>query len=445
MFRKSLFIAAHEMGNHGFYKQYKSLCDSQWKSYEVLKEKQDTDLRHMISYAYENVPYYHSLFTSLKLLPKDIRKTEDLEKLPILTKDIIRENWNAFIPINLKSIKYQNHSSSGTTGTPFRYRLSWNDRFLGGAMLYRGWGYGGFELGDKMAFFAGSALNINAKSNLKKYAYETARNLKMLSCFDMADSEMMSYISIMNKFKPLYIRGYASAIYSFADWIEEHDIRIHPVKSVFTTSDALYPHMREKIGKIFQCDIYDNYGLNDGGVSAYECSEHKGLHIDMERSVMEVVDAENHQLSDGNGRILATSLFNYALPLIRYLTGDEAEITPELCSCGRGLPLLKQIWGRSVDVLIAPNGKRIHGWFIHTILRDYDGRGIKEYQVVQNVIGTLEINLVITDEFDKKQLVLMRDLIHRRAGEWNIDFKFVNRIERTGSAKYKFIINNMKD
>ena len=138
MFRKGLFILAHQCGDTSFYPAYKKLVRNQWKPYAELKRDQEKQLRHLIEFSYENVPYYRNLFKNLGLLPGDIRTVEDLEKLPILTKDIIKEHWEEFKPANLSSMKYYNQATGGSTGTPFHYRLSKRDRFLSAALLYRG-------------------------------------------------------------------------------------------------------------------------------------------------------------------------------------------------------------------------------------------------------------------------------------------------------------------
>jgi phenylacetate-CoA ligase len=93
MISRNLFILAHQIGDRNFYPIYKKLVKNQWKSYEELKEEQGKQLSVMINFAYKNVPYYHNLFDDLKLSPDDIKKVDDLEKLPILTKDIIKQNW----------------------------------------------------------------------------------------------------------------------------------------------------------------------------------------------------------------------------------------------------------------------------------------------------------------------------------------------------------------
>ena len=442
MIHKSLFIFAHQVGDRNFYPTYKKLIQNQWKSYEELKEEQEKQLSVMINFAYKNVPYYHKLFDDLKLSPEDIKKVDDLEKLPILTKDIIKQNWENFKPVNLNKLKYSEQATGGSTGTPFKYRLYKFDRFLGGAMLYKGWGYGGFELGDKMVFLAGASLDIGTKSYLAKRVHEIARNIKKLSSFDMGEEEMREYVNIINSFKPKFLRGYASSIYFFAKWIEENKLKMHQPSAVFTTAEKLYPNMREKIGDIFNCDVYDAYGLNDGGLGAYECSEHSGLHIDTERAAMEVVDKEGSQLENGEGEILATSLYNYAMPFIRYDTGDLGHIIDDVCGCGRRYKLLKELGGRSVDILITPEGKNVHGWFFLYIFWEFC-KGVKEYQVVQEKIDKIVIKIVPEEGFDEKQLDKIREIIRERSEGWNVEFKFVDEIERTGAGKYKFIISNL--
>lgn len=440
MFRKEIFILAHQCGDMSFYPSYKKLVKNQWTPYDKLKHDQEKQLKNLIKFSYENVPYYHNLFRSLGLSPEDIQTIEDLEKLPILTKDIIKKHWEEFKPASLSSMKYYNHATGGSTGTPMQYRLSKHDRFLGGALLYRGWGYGGYELGDRMVFLAGSSLGFDTKSKLTTFIHETTRNLRKLSSFDMGENEMREYAQTINSFKPKFIRGYPSSIYFFARWLEENQLSVPSQKAVFTTAEKLFPYMRQTIEDVFDCDVYDNYGLNDGGVSAYECSEHTGLHIDTERSIMELVDGAGHQIDTGEGQILATSLYNYAMPFIRYATGDDGHIIDDGCNCGRGYPLLKEVLGRSTDVLLTPEGKSIHGWFFLYIFWEYC-EGIKEYQVVQKSLEKIVIRIVPDEGFDEMQLDRIREVVARRGPGWDLEFQFVDEIDRTRAGKYKFIIN----
>ena len=445
MIARNLFILAHQIGDRNFYPTYKKLIQNQWKSYDELKEEQEKQLIVMINFAYKNVPYYHKLFDNLKLNPSDIKGTEDLEKLPILTKEIIKQNWEGFKPVNLNKMRYYEQVTGGSTGTPFKYRLSKFDRFLSGALLYRGWGYGKYALSDKMVFLAGTSLDVGTKPYIIKIMHEISRNLKKLSAFDMGEKEMQEYVNIINSFKPKYIRGYASSIYFFSKWIEENNIEMHHPFAVFTTAEKLYPNMRDKIGAVFNCDVYDAYGLIDGGVSAYECSEHSGLHIDTERSVMEVVDKDGNQLENGEGKILATSLYNYAMPFIRYDTGDLGYIIDDTCGCGRGYKLIKEIVGRGQEFLIDPTGRYIHGAaFYYEIILELDTvNEIKELQVIQKSQDKIILKIVSTNNFDESQVYKIREIVRKRFSGLDVEFKFVDKIERTGAGKYKCIINEI--
>lgn len=439
---RQLFIAAHSLGQSDFYPVYQRLMKNQWKTLADLRSGQGKELRHMIQYCNENVPFYHTLFKNLGIRPDAIKTVDDLQQLPVLTKETIKENWDALKPVNLRRIRHHEQATGGSTGTPMKYRLSSNDRFLGGALLYRGWSYAGYNLSDRMVFLAGSSLDIGTKSGLVKKAHEYTRNIRKLSSFEMSEQQMRAYVTLITNWKPLFIRGYPSSISSFCEWLEEERIILPSPKAIFTTSEKNYPVMREKISSYFNAPVFDGYGLNDGGVSAYECAEHNGLHIDTERSVMELVGKMGDVIESGEGTILATSLHNFAMPFLRYDTGDIATLANEPCTCGRAYPLLSEIVGRSVDVLITPEGTKVHGWFFLYIFWEH-GNGIKEYQVVQERTDLIIIKLVTENNFDEKQLETIRQIIRQKSEGWVIEFKFVKNIERTGSGKFKFILNNL--
>ncbi len=446
MIRKLTFILAHDIGNVNFYYTYKKLMNDQWRSYDELKKEQERQLGNMLNFCYNYVPYYHTLFKKLNISPDEIKILKDLEKMPVLTTETIKKNWKEFKPTNLNKIGYYNRSTGGSTGTPFKYRITKYERFLDGATIYKGWSYAGYELGDRMVFLGGSSVGVGniqtVFGRLEKEIHETVRNIKLLSSFDMGEKEMQQYAKIINSFRPIYIYGYPSALYFFSKWIDEQDINIHISQGIFTTAEKLFPYMRAKIEDVFGCDVYDTYGLNDGGVHAFECSEHNGLHIATERSIMEVVDENNGQLESGRGRILATSLYNYAMPFIRYDTGDLGYIVDSVCGCGRGHKLLKEIIGRQQEMLETPEGKYIHGEFFTHIF--WEINGVKEFQTVQEKIDKIIIKIIPEEYFDEDQLDIIRKIIRKKSEGWNVEFKFVDKIERTGAGKYKFVINEIR-
>lgn len=443
-FHRSLFILAHIVGSPDFCSTMRMAMKNSRRPLRALNQESERQLAHMTRFCYENVPFYRRQFRSLRLEPSDLCRVEDLRKLPALTKETILSNWDDFKPVGLERMHYSTRSTGGTTGTPFRYRVGNYDRFLSGALLYRGWGYAGYELGDRMVFLAGASLDVGSKSTLITKAHEFSRNLRKLSSFDMSDADMDAYVNVINSFKPRFIRGYPSSIHLLADWIEENHRDIHHPDGVFTTSEKLQENARAKIESVFSCEVFDGYGLNDGGLSAFECQEHCGMHVDTERGIMEVVDAHGDQLEDGEGTILATTLHNYSMPLIRYDTGDIGRIANSECPCGRRQRLLTEIVGRSVDILTTPEGMKVHGWFFLYVLWEF-GQGIREYQVVQEKLDKILIKVVPRANFDREALDKIAEAIRRKSERWIIDFEIVDKIERTASGKHKFIMCQLKD
>lgn len=440
-FHKSLFNFAHSISYPRFFKTYEILSEK--KTLSELKEQQNKLLSEMIIYSYNELKYYKNLFDSLKLIPNDIKNTNDLIKLPILTKEIIKQHREDFKPKNINSIPFTLNSTGGTTGTPFTYRISKEDRFMSLALLYRGWGKAGYNPADRMVFLAGASLGVSAKSSISKYAYEKARNIKKLSSFAMSDKNLIAYTKMINDFKPKFIRGYPSAIYYYSRWIKDRNIKISHPSAIFVTAEKLFPQVRSSIEEVFQCSVFDAYGLNDGGLSAFECSVHSGMHLDTERGYAEVANENGQCVYDKEGKIIATTLLNTAMPLIRYDTGDIGIITKTTCTCGDPHPILKELVGRSVDVLVTPEGTAVHGWFfLYTFWKYY--KGIKEYQVIQKSPTEIEILIVKDGGFDPSILVDIEATAKKVSPNWVLKFKYVDSINRTQSGKYKFIINNIK-
>lgn len=263
--------------------------------------------------------------------------------------------------------------------------------------------------------------------------------MRHYSSYTLSEDNLYKYLQSLNSWKPRFIRGYASSIYLLAKFIEDNhlSIRFHP-KAIFTTSEKLLEHQRKMIEKVFNAEVFDNYGLNDGGVSAYECPMHNGLHIDMERSVLEVVDEDGKQIFNKPGKILATSLFNYALPFIRYDTGDLGIMSLEKCSCGRDTPLLKEIIGRTTDYLIL-NGVTIGSPVLTVLMGKFD---IEQYQIVQNSENSITLRIVKGQTFSDRDEDFIRKSFFSHVGEITIEFEYVDHITPLQGQKHKFIINN---
>lgn len=451
MFHSALFKLGFTYKNRNFLRLYDEARKAQYMPYEILKQNQEKKLGNLISFAYHNVPYYRKLFEKLNLKPEDIQTIEDLQKLPVLTKKIIKKNQKDFIPDDLNNQKYINASTGGSTGQPLQYRISIEDDLLDVVLFYVNCEPAGYRMGDRIAVFAGSQLVPSTKSHLVKKIKGLVINTKYFSSFDMSNRYLDNVVGSLNRFKPDFLRGYASSMFLLAKHIVDKNSQLKfEVKGVFTSSEVLFDYQRALIEEVFNCKVFDQYSQNDGGASIFECEKHKGLHIDMFRSIAEVVDEEGKQLNTGTGHILTTSLHNYAMPFIRYDTGDMAILSDKKCDCGREMPLLEKIEGRVSDFIYAPNGNRIHGEFFSHIFRSLDRgymrfRWVKEFQIVQRKITDLTIKIVPDNKSNIKDSDLnkLKKIILNRTGKMDIEIEIVDEIKRTKAGKWKFIINEV--
>ena len=434
---KFLFKTVHSIMYPNFFDLYEKLKEN--KTRNELLEYQNEKLREIVAYSYNEIKYYRNTFDVLNLRPEDIKQTADLYKLPIINKEEVSKHWEDFKPKNLSKLNYNTRTTGGTTGTPFVYRMSKDDRYLSLALLYRGWCMGGYQVSDPMVFIGAASIDVGTATKYTKIAHEIFRNIRKLSSFEMSNEKLLAFTKIMQTFKPKFIRGYPTSINYFSQWLKENNIKFDGIQAIFTTSEMLYPPIREEIEGNMGTKVFDGYGLNDGGLSCYECKEHIGMHIDTERSFMETVDDYGNPVVETGGKIIATTLINKAMPFIRYDTGDVGTRTETECRCGNKHPMLKSLLGRSVDMLVTPEGTKVHGWFFLLTFWKYY-KGIKQYQVIQETPEKITIKIVRGNDFDPTILNNITKTMHNISPKWVANFVYVNNIELTEGSKTKFII-----
>jgi len=422
-------------------KYSRELEKTQWWPPEQLRELQNEKLRALIKHAYENVPYYHRVFKERGLTDKDIRAIEDLPKLPILTKDDIRQNFRELMANDFKGRKPFLNATSGSTGEPLKYYITMDTASITWAGMFRGWGWAGYKLGDRRATLGGSSLVPDKPPTFVERARRMGERNLPLSAAGMNENKMALYARKLEKYKPKFIYGYPSAIYTFADYLMREGINNIRPQAIFTTAEMLLPHHRRIIEERFRCPVFDQYGCYDGGAQALECHAHQGLHISAEKAVTEFVDGNRTPVAPGNmGEILATDLHNYAMPFIRYAVGDMGTLSSKPCPCGRGLPVMKSIEGRTTDQLVFSNGVVLSGPALTLVFKDC---AIKQYQVIQEAKDGLLIKVVKGEGYTDRDTNHFLGIIKSHAGEGiSIETEFVDEILPAKAGKYKFIISN---
>ena len=414
---------------------------SQWWKRRELERFQQDRLQKMIKHSYQNTLYYHDMFKSLKLNPADVKNIDDLQKLPILTKEDIRNNLGNLTAKNYSKRELMLSATGGSTGEPMSFFINKEWGAWNMAAAYREWSWAGYKPGDKIAYLWGAPQDLSHQGELKNKMFNLINRTIMLDAFDMTKKTLDEYVRMLRKFKPKVINAYVSAVYLMAQYMENRGINDIKPKAILTSCEMLFDYQRETIERVFGCEVFDYYSGRDTTIHAGECPEHSGYHLAIENAVVEFIRDDEHVESGEMGKIIITDLSNYAMPLIRYEIGDLGVPSDEICSCGRGLPLMKKVVGRVTDIITTKDDKYVHGEFFTHLF--YDTRGIKQFQFIQKTKEYAILKIVKKINYSQAELDKIINQIYEQCGDIRIDVEFVESIPLTSSGKYRFTISEV--
>lgn len=388
-----------------------------------IKKIQEKKLRKIVKFAYENVPFYKRSFDKNKLNPDDIKTLSDLKKIPVITKNDIRDNYDDFIAKAVDQEKCCLRHTSGSTGKPLKIIEDRSSEAYGTSLKYRAYMENGYKFTDKIFEFTHPRHIVNRPLSLlnklgilRKYR---------ISVFDPVEK----HIEMLNEIKPDIIEGYPSILRLIALKADN----LPTPKKIFTTAETLSESDRKLIKEKFNCDVVDFYGCTEIPGIAWECEMHEGYHIDSDYRIVEFLD----------GEIVVTSLTNYAMPLLRYKVGDYGSLKNEKCSCNRKLSLIKSIEGRKDDFIILPNNKVVSPRCINLL---DEVEGISDYKTIQKKKDLFLVQLVKSNKFSEKTLDEIKTQIKKGCfgQEVKIEFEFFNEIPKESNGKKRTIISEVK-
>ncbi len=418
-----------------------------WPRHEILA-LQDERLRRLLRYAYDNVPYYHGIFEQRVLKPDDIECSQDLVKLPILPRRLVRDNFTDLIARDFLRRKLRAYSTGGSTGEPLRfYRAKDDIHGWDSAAGLRALSWAGYELGRKCALLCEKPLFESTLERFARISKEIFEGITRFDVREMSEDKLPLFAQKLEGFQGGFIRGYPTAIYLLARFIEREGKRKIRPKAIMTSGEKLYDFQRDLYSKVFECEAFSFYRSNEVNAIACECSEHSGHHISAENVIVEIVDDEDKPVPEGKeGRILVTNLHSYAMPFIRYEIGDMGVSSDRTCSCGRGLPLLAAINGRITDIIYTRSGKCIPG--VALPLNFFASLGIEQFQVVQDDYDKVTVRIVLGRERPRDHVDrLTREIVfqYRSAlGDgMDIEVEQVDQIVPTQSGKRRVVISNV--
>jgi len=407
-----------------------------WNENEI-RLYQENAISKIIKYAINNVPFYQQLKEKKELIVPEIQGLSQLEVFPIITKEIISRNSNNFI-VQESQLKRVNGSTGGSTGVPLKYVMSTENALYSSLLLDRGLGFAGYRAGDRLAIIAGGSL-VGSKKPLRKRIVERLANVRYYSSYGMDDKQLELYSKDIIDFQPKFLRGYASALNALATYMRTNGLTSKlKLTAIFSTSEVLVKNVRDNIENAFGCEVYDGWGLNDGGATAFECHEHLGMHIDPERAYVEIVEDETtKEFGEGVGRIIITNLIDKVMPFIRYDSGDIGRIDFSECPCGKKTPRLFVNYGRVTDTLVIAG--KVIGVPVLTVLM---GKvPVLQYQIAKTGDNQMTFRIIKSPEYNQSFEDYIRRSILERVGDVDLVFNYVNSITPPQGRKHKFLVD----
>jgi phenylacetate-CoA ligase len=434
-----LFPLQEKLKKHDTLAIRKAMDDSQWWSPEKLEKYRLERLRSMLVKVGIHVPYYRDCFASLGFNPQEINSLTDLQKLPLLTKSIIRAEGDRMKSDIAQSLARFN--TGGSSGEPLIFFIGTERISHDVAAKWRATCWWDVNIGDPEIVVWGSPIELGTQDRIRAIRDKLMRT-ELMPAFQMNEINLDRFIARIRERRPKMLFGYPSAISHIAAHAKKRGVALNDLglKVVFCTSERLYGHQREAISNAFGCPVANGYGGRDAGFIAHECPA-GGMHITGEDIIVEIIN-ENGSIQPAGvaGEIVVTHLATSDFPFIRYRTGDVGVLGTEQCSCGRGLPLLKDIQGRSTDFVIAADGTVMHGLSLIYILRDLPG--VRSFKVIQESRQQTKVLLVT----DSKAHHLMTEQIvsgfrQRLGSEVDVQVEIVDSIPAEKSGKFRYIVS----
>ena len=389
------------------------LRQQQYLSKEELNEIRTERFNYIFQLAQSTTAYY--------------KNTTTYEALDVLTKDKIRAHFNELISKSYRK-KLFPKGTGGSTGTPLIYLTTIEAKTYMGAGILLSWEVAGYEFGDKVAFVAGTSL---IKNDFKHRVFHKILNIDSYSTYTLNDNNILLYIKKIQSAKTKIIYGYPTALDIIATYINKNGPFTFPfLKGIVSSAEVMTEANRTNISKAFGVKVYNQYGCNEAGISAFECEHHR-LHLINTRAVYEV---------DSNNNLLTTDLINEGFIIMKYFTGDRIEFSrEENCPCGRNFPIIKNVIGRSYDIVTDVNNNVLHAAFFNILFRQDES--IKQFQIMFDK-NTITIYLNVDDSFKdnsyyNKYLDIIKKHLYFNEYKLVINAAFL----KSENAKHRYVIN----
>ncbi len=421
-----------------FEQRLRELTDSEKWTASEIEAYQDEKLRSLVRHAYENVPYYRERWKALKIAPDDVRSRNDLHKLPIVTKEEVRQNAHRFISQKASRRELLERHTSGTTGKALHFYMTEEAVAFQWAVWWRHRGRFGVTPGSWHANFTGQRVVPITQRTPPYWRWNRPMRQVLINMQSLTPSKITSIVEMLNTQNFDFYCGYPSFIHMLAVNAAEAGLRLtSPPRVIFTGAENMLDFQRRDIEAFTGAGLTDHYGCTEACCNASRCPQFV-YHEDFEFGIMEGIERTP---GDPGKTIVSTGFACDAFPFIRYEVGDTAVWRDEACSCGRNSRTIERVEGRCDDYIVTPEGARI-------ARLDYlfkDALNVKEAQVIQESLGEITIRLVRRSTYGvRDELEVRRDIASWLSPSLVVRFEYVQEIPRGQNGKFRAVLSQLK-
>lgn len=418
---------------------YDQLQQTQWLTPDQVKRLQEAKLARVVRHAYYHVPYYRRLFDEHAIRPEDIRTLDDLRRIPMLSKESVREHLYDLLSDNHDKKQILKVTTSGSTGEPFVCFADRHQLEIRWAATVRGHEWTGYRFGDRHVRLWHQTIGMTRPQVLREKIDAWLNRRLFIPAFEMSDRTLEGILQRIRAHRPVLVDGYAESFNLLAQYLSARHVDGSGPKAIMSSAQALPDHTRKVIEDTFRCQVFDKYGSREFSGIAYECDAHEGHHVSAESYIVELIKDGRPARPGEIGEVVITDLNNFCMPFLRYRIGDLAEAMDDdvPCRCGRGLPRIGTIQGRVQSIIVGGNGHYIPGTFFAHLFKDY-GHVVRQYRIVQHQPGEIDLSVVRASRFsDEIFQEVLRSLKSYLGVNTKIDVEFVDEIplERTGKRQ----------
>ena len=410
----------------------------QWYSEDEYEQIRKKKLGILLQEITTHVPYYRDRFGNG-------RKELNLSDFPLMDKAEIRAHEAELLHDNIANMGAQKNSTSGSTGQSLFFRVSAQALAQRSAAHYNSLSWLDCCPCDSQAVLWGNRFDEEAESSLIGRLRKVLMPLQFFSSYELREDQLAEFAERLKANKVRLLTSYPSPLEYFAKYIQRKGLKFPKLHGIISASEQLFPHQRQLFEEVFGCPVFNRYGSREFGLIATECEQHDGLHIQGTRFLIEILTEDGHPCAPGEvGDLYITDLDNWAMPFVRYRIGDLASWSGKPCKCGRILPVLSGLHGRSFDLVRDSAGNVVSGTF-WTLLTRYVSEQILAFQVQQNVENAIELRLVMADgkKLTHEEESLLRKKVAEKLPALTVTLTYVPEIPLTASGKKRFVISSL--